>query len=126
MAEGGRVDLLDPATYVDGPPHEWFARVREDDPVHWEDEADGPGFWVLTRHRDVLAVSQAWETFSSEAKGSMLYEMGDPDLAVHRQLLVGMDPPRHTRYRLLVNRAFTPKTDTPVPHAAASTEPSSS
>ncbi len=103
------VDLLDPASYRDGPPHALFDQLRQNDPVHWLDELDGPGYWLLTRHRDVLAVSQAWEVFSSEARGSMLYEMDADDLAVHRQLLVGMDPPRHTRYRLLVNRAFTPK-----------------
>jgi cytochrome P450 len=32
-----------------------------------------------------------------------------PKVTVHRQLLVGMDPPHHTRYRLRVNRAFTPR-----------------
>jgi len=103
------IDLLDCAAYANGPPHELFAQLRQHAPVHWREEADGPGFWLLTRHRDVRTVSQDWETYSSELCGSMLYEMSQEDLDVHRQLLVGMDPPHHTRYRLLVNRAFTPR-----------------
>ncbi len=60
-------DLLDPTLYVDGVPHDRLAWLREHDPVHWHREpGDGPGFWALTRYRDVKAVEADSASFSSE------------------------------------------------------------
>jgi linalool 8-monooxygenase len=39
------LDLTDLALFADGPPHELFARLRSECPVHWNNTADGPGFW---------------------------------------------------------------------------------
>src|SRR5438105_15642120 len=34
------VDIFDPDTYADGPPHEVFAELRRTDPVHWQPMGD--------------------------------------------------------------------------------------
>ena len=52
------VDLTNPATFTEGVPHGWFATLRREAPVFWHEEAEGPGFWVITRHDDVCAASK--------------------------------------------------------------------
>ena len=63
------VDLADGATFLTGPPHDYFDYLRREHPVAWVDhvELDGPGFWALTRWDDVMAVERDPETFSSYA-----------------------------------------------------------
>ena len=39
----------------------------------------------------------------------MLEDLAPDALEMMRGMLLAMDPPRHTRYRLLVSRAFTPR-----------------
>jgi len=64
------VDLTDSAWFADGPPHELFARMRAEAPVHWNPGPDGSGFWSLTRKDDIAAVSRDTATFSSHRAGS--------------------------------------------------------
>lgn len=63
------------------------------------------GFWALSRFDDVLAASLDHETYSS-AKGTVL-EL-DPALIEAVPMIIFMDPPRQTRFRRLVSKAFTP------------------
>ena len=105
------VDLTDPATYRDGIPHDLFARLRREAPVAWHPTGSGArsGFWSLTRHADVVAVNRDSETMSTASAGTMIFdrpELADPDAP---RMMIEMDPPQHTRYRLLVNRGFTPR-----------------
>jgi len=102
------MDLLDLAHYADGPPHAFFRRLRAEDPVHWHAERDGPGFWAVTRHADVVQVSRDPATFSSFAGGTMVADAPPPQLAMLRLMMLNMDPPQHTALRLLVNKGFTP------------------
>lgn len=104
------VDIVDPKWFEDGPPHELFARMRREAPVRWNRLSDGTGFWSLTKHEDVSAVSRDTATFSSYKAGIFLH----PDLVVPldltRNLLLYKDPPEHTKYRLILQKAFTPHT----------------
>jgi cytochrome P450 len=101
--------LLDAATFADGAPHALFARMRAEAPVCWQPEPAGPGFWALTKHADVLGVSRDSATFSSARAGYMTPDMDPLGVAQSRLMLLGMDPPEHTRLRGLVNRGFTPR-----------------
>ncbi len=49
------IDLL-AETWSHEVPHAAFDALRADDPVYWHPEPDGPGFWAVTRHADVVAV----------------------------------------------------------------------
>ena len=51
------IDLTDASVWEQGAPHQWLDLLRREDPVHWHEESDGPGFWALTRHEDVRQVS---------------------------------------------------------------------
>lgn len=105
-----RIDLLSPASFAHGHPHEQYDWLRENAPVYWHDEPDGQGFYALTRHADSYAVSRDTATFSSWAGGIMIADALAPEqLEGARKMMLYMDPPEHTRYRALVNRAFTPR-----------------
>ena len=65
MTTPDSIDLTDPGAYVDGVPHASFRALREKDPVSWQEEANGPGFWAVTRHADVVQVSKSPKIYSS-------------------------------------------------------------
>jgi cytochrome P450 len=82
--------------------------LRENAPVYWNAEVDGPGFWALTRYDDVLAAYRDPATFSS-ARGNILNtHRGATDPGAGKMLSM-TDPPRHTKLRQLVNRSFSPR-----------------
>ncbi len=103
------VDLTDPDNFVPGVPHETFTRLRHEDPVHWHPEREGPGFWAVTRYDDVVEANRDWETYSSERGAVHIWDLDPESLAQMIHVMLYMDPPRHTRYRLLVNKGFTPR-----------------
>lgn len=102
------IDLSDPALFVDGPPHDVFDELRRDDPVYWNATSSGTptgGFWALTRHADVAAVSRDVETFTS-TKG-MCYPANAALAPMMVDNLMWNDPPVHTRIRGLAARGFS-------------------
>jgi cytochrome P450 len=98
-------DITRHDTYVRGVPHATFARLRREDPVSWWDEADGSGFWAVTRYDDLLEVSKDHQRFTV-TRGIRLEEMADDEMT-SRRTMMEMDPPEHTRYRRLVSRPFS-------------------
>ena len=79
-----------------------FAKLRADRPISWhppvEDslmpDPDDPGYWAVTRHADIVAVSRNSESFLS-GKG-VLFENVPEELLEASQSFLAMDPPRHT------------------------------
>jgi cytochrome P450/nitrite reductase/ring-hydroxylating ferredoxin subunit len=102
------VDLTDLDVWERGVPYDWLALLRRDAPLHWQPEAEGAGFWVLSRYEDVVRVAKEWETFSSELGGTSLQDLTPEELAARRSM-IDTDPPPHTRMRALVNKGFTPR-----------------
>ena len=101
-----QVDLTDHERFADHVPHEMFLTLRREDPVHWQEEADGTGFWAVTRHADITHVHKEWEVFSSERGGTSLQDL-DPEDVEARKSMLDMDPPPHNKLRAIVNRDFT-------------------
>ena len=112
------LNIVDPDTFADGLPLDAFAKMRDEAPVYWQEQETpwDKGFWVVSRHEDVLEVSRNAEVWSSWERGSLLQstqiEGQDPEeaLATTRMLMLNMDPPEHSAYRNIVQRAFTPRT----------------
>ena len=101
------VDVASPKVYAEGVPHETLAALRAHDPVHWHPwPGTRGGFWLLTKHADVIAAGKDWETFSSQV-GHIALDDREPDALAARQSLIETDPPAHTRLRKLVSYAFT-------------------
>jgi cytochrome P450 len=94
------VDIFDPDTYADGPPHEAFAELRRTDPVHWQELSDGgSGCWAVLRHADVAHVARHPTLFSASAGGVVVEDLAPDQLAMMRMMLLAMDPPGHAEYR---------------------------
>jgi len=109
-AERPRIDLLDPKSFGSGQPHAWFRWLRAHDPMHWHAEPDGPGFFAVTRYEDVRTVGRDPERFSSVPT----IMIADPGLGMDfeidgHQMMLMMDPPKHTQYRRLISSEFTPR-----------------
>src|SRR3954454_21980121 len=103
-----RIDLLSPESFAHGQPHEQFEWLRTHDPVHWHEEPDGRGFGAVTRYRDVKAVGRDSGTFSSTP--TIMIPDGEGGLGVgDHQMMLTMDPPKHTGYRKLVAGEFIPR-----------------
>jgi cytochrome P450 len=103
------VDLGSPDTYTHGMPHEAFRELRRTTPVHWVPEADGRGFWAVTRYHDVVTVLRTPGLFSSFRGGVLLADPPPEFLGRLRESLMNRDPPDHTRLRRLVNRPLSPR-----------------
>jgi len=93
--------LLDARAFA-GDPFPAYARLRAEAPVARNAEV---GFWVLSKHADVLAASTDPSTFCSR-QGILLFEI-DADYA-SPPTMMHTDPPEHTRYRALAQPGFTP------------------
>ncbi|OJT23757.1 cytochrome [Archangium sp. Cb G35] len=85
-------------------PYPAYAQLRGRSPVLHEPHSD---LWMLFDYESVKRALQDHEAFSSIVA---------PPSAMTSQWLVFMDPPRHTKLRALIMRAFTPR-------AVASLEP---
>jgi cholest-4-en-3-one 26-monooxygenase len=109
------IDLLDRDRFTRGVPHEWLTYLRNNHPVYRHPEPDGPGFWVITKYDDVVAVGRDSATFSSDQKRGGVVGLeeramqGVEDAYGDAKLMLMTDPPEHTRQRKLVNRGFTPR-----------------
>src|SRR5262249_61362135 len=60
----GVIDLFSPSSYAHGHPTDRYAWLRDNDPVHWHEEPNGPGFWAGPRHGDAKTVARKAALFS--------------------------------------------------------------
>ncbi|MEM9257301.1 MAG: cytochrome P450 [Pseudomonadota bacterium] len=103
------IDIYSPDNYLDGIPHQQFAWLRRNAPIHWHEHPEGGGFWVLSKHEDVIKVSRDFKRFSAE-KRFVLYDDLPPDiLQMAQNQLLGMDPPNHGPLRRNVITRVTSK-----------------
>ncbi|HEY3247712.1 MAG TPA: cytochrome P450 [bacterium] len=108
LTSGVAYNLLSPALRAD--PYPTYHRLRARDPVHWSLPAQA---WVITRYRDVQGILRdgrfsADRTNSTAHKEWAAKQKSPPDPPAGRSMLF-VDPPDHTRLRMLVSKAFTPR-----------------
>jgi cholest-4-en-3-one 26-monooxygenase len=103
-----QIDLLS-ETWGQRVPHAEFDRLRREHPVWMHPEDDGPGFWVISRHADIVDISKDHQTFSTELGGTFISTQAEDDLEMMRLSILNMDPPKHDRFRRLVSAGFTPR-----------------
>jgi len=92
-----------------------FASLRHNRPVSWHTEPEipgltlgpGAGFWSLVRYDDVVHASRHPDVFIS-GQGTNIPDF-PPEVYEFLGSMINMDPPRHTQFRLIVNRGFTPR-----------------
>jgi linalool 8-monooxygenase len=106
---GGGLDLKDPSLYESGDYHAVFARLRAEEPVYWNPEADSTGFWAITRYDDAVRVVQDPETFSSAIANGGMRIFNKPEVTEDaKPHILATDPPQHTQLRRALQPLFTP------------------
>lgn len=80
----------------------WFERMRQDEPVAFDDRT---GAWNVFRYADVQRVLFDHQSFSSDLSAGAPPEYRD----AMSSSMISIDPPRHNRLRALVSKAFTPR-----------------
>jgi len=111
------IDLTDLDRFTAGFPHDVFTELRRRAPLWWHEPTvhtpDGTGFWVVSRHAEMLSVAGDADTFSSERApeatggGTLIEDL--PYGFASGVLLNMMDEPRHQRIRRLVTPAVAPR-----------------
>lgn len=102
------IDLVSPSRFAAGQPHDQFEWLRENAPVYWHPEADGAGFWAVTRYAEVLQVDRDFQNFSSEPTIMMADPPPEQQAAFGPyKMMLMMDPPSHTAYRKMIRSEFT-------------------
>ncbi len=106
------VDLSDGQSFANGFPHDFFTALRRHDTPYWhaptDKTPDGEGFWVVSRHHDIMALFRNDKAFSSDrggdrtAGGTALKD--EPSAG---KMLNQTDNPHHRRLRDLVQKGFT-------------------
>lgn len=115
-------DFTDPDVNWEAVPHDLFRALRRTAPVRWIEQQPGAydgfapesrnGYWALTRHADVSAVSRNSKDFSSAENGAIIRfpaGMTREQLELQRVMILNQDPPEHETMRRIVSRAFTPR-----------------
>ena len=112
-------DFTDPSIYETRVPHDELLALRRTSPVHWVDQVPeahaglvGDGYWVVSRHADVLAVSKDSTHYSTYENGAIIRfaaDMTRDQVEATRAMVVNQDPPDHTRLRNIISRGFTPR-----------------
>ena len=104
-SDDGRADLSDYDSFVDGPPHNTFARMRSEAPIEWTDWDQGEGFWNVTRYEDIWQLNGNYKLLSS-ARGIRMEDQSYEEYMA-RRTFQETDPPEHTKTRIKVAGAFT-------------------
>ena len=100
------IALGDPTFFLRDDVDAAFARLRAESPVHRTRDLGvpaGPDFWSVTRYDDVRAVSRDFATYHNAPN------MTIEDYERSGNSILHLDPPEHTRLRLIVNKGFTPR-----------------
>jgi cholest-4-en-3-one 26-monooxygenase len=104
------VNLADSGNFVAAVPHDMFEVLRREAPVWFHPGNDlVEGFWCIVKYADLVELSRDPGHASSELGGITLHDASDEDLELQRQMMLMMDPPKHTKLRKLVNKGFTPR-----------------
>ncbi len=115
-------DFTDPFLNEDAIPHEEFKALRENSPVHWVtqlagaydgmSEESGAGYYAVSKHADVLAISKNGKEWSTAENGAIVRfseGMTREQVEMQRLILINQDPPDHTAHRAIISRGFTPR-----------------
>ena len=99
------IDVSNPSLYEQDAQWPYFARLRDEAPIHYcKDSAFGP-YWSVTKYDDIMAVEKDHENFSSYP--AIVIGDQDPNFTVKQ--FIAADPPTHDEQRKAVTPAVSPQ-----------------
>ena len=99
------IDVSDPRLLEQDAWRPFFARLRREDPVHYQANSPFGPYWSITRFEDIVAVDSNHDAFSSEPTIG-IDDIPD-DLPV--EMFIAMDPPKHDIQRRAVQPVVAPQ-----------------
>ena len=113
-------DPTDPELNEDHIPHDEFLELRRTAPVFWVEQPEssragmegGTGYWAVSRHEDVSAVSKNAPDFVTSENTAIIRfspDMTRDQVQVQRVMLVNQDGAEHAQTRRIISRGFTPR-----------------
>ena len=84
---------------------DYFARLRDEAPVHYCPDSEEGAYWSVTRYDDIKSVDTDYETFSS----ARAITIADVDEDFETPMFIAMDPPKHDRQRKEVSGVVAPR-----------------
>ncbi|RNM14185.1 cytochrome P450 [Nocardioides pocheonensis] len=112
-------DPTDPSLCEERIPLQEFLELRKTAPVYWVEQApearagfNDTGFWAISKHADIAAVSKNSKDFSANENGVIIRfaaDMTREQVELQSVMLVNQDPPDHTKTRQIISRGFTPR-----------------
>ena len=103
--DDGFADLSSHDSFLNGPPHNTFSRLRREDPMSWTEYPQGQGFWSVTRHADILELNGKPDLLSS-ARGIRMEDQTYEEYLA-RRTFQETDAPEHMKTRVKVAKAFS-------------------
>jgi cytochrome P450 len=100
-----QIDICDPRLLEYDAWRPYFARLRDEDPVHYQAESSFGPFWSITRFEDIVAVDSNYQDFSSEPT----IVIGDLDEDLAFEMFIAMDPPKHDLQRRAAQPVVAPQ-----------------
>ncbi len=99
------IDVSDPRLYARDAWRPYFARLREEAPVHYcADSPFGP-YWSISRFEDIVAVDSNFEQYSSDP----FIIIGDQPDDMPLRNFISMDPPEHDVQRRACQPVVAPR-----------------
>jgi novobiocin biosynthesis protein NovI len=103
------IDLADPRLHAERDLSQVWRYLRAERPFHHQPERGSqPGFWVISRYADALAVYKDKEHFTTERGNALATLLTGGDSASGTMLAV-TDGVRHTQIRNILMKAFSPR-----------------
>lgn len=104
------INPLNPHLFREHRWHEHFARLRREDPVHFNELGSAGRYWSVTRYEDVRAVDSDWKTYSSADGITIGPPVGAPipESVGNVGSFIAMDPPDQTTQRKTVRGISAP------------------
>ena len=88
-----QVDVSRPELFKNDNWQPWFARLRNEAPVHYLSDSTNGAFWSVTSHKLIKEVDTNHEVFSSEAKGIAIVDPVVVEGQIQGKNFIGMDEP---------------------------------
>jgi cytochrome P450 len=109
-------DFTDLEKFAKDVPYDALRQLRRFTPVYWNPaptpEMPKDGFWLITRHSDIVRIEENPALFSSHF-GLTLADAppatNGPPWSMVRDGLTHLDPPEHFEHRQIVAPLFTPR-----------------
>ncbi|MDX6277851.1 MAG: cholest-4-en-3-one 26-monooxygenase, partial [Nocardioidaceae bacterium] len=112
-------DPTDPGINEAGIPHDEFLEMRLTAPVFWVEQTPearagmlgDSGYWAISKHADVSAISKSKDFVTSENGAIIRFapDMTRDQVEMQGVMLINQDPPVHTATRSIISRGFTPR-----------------